>query len=132
MRWPRAPTGRGGRTALTALFGKGFERSRRWVRATPLPQFGAVQFVLLVCAILIVLDAANVWSLRAKQLATAEKEAVNLARSLGQQAEDTVRTADIAIIGLVQRLDIDGTGGETLEKLRQIMMARLDAFPALA
>ncbi|HEX3861829.1 MAG TPA: ATP-binding protein [Stellaceae bacterium] len=102
---------------------------RQW--AKQLPQFGILPFVILVCLILVVLDGAHIWSLRAKDLAEAEKNTANLAQSLGQHAGDTVRAADVAILGLVQRLGIDGAGPETLQKLRQIMMARLDSFPAL-
>jgi hypothetical protein len=92
--------------------------------------------VLLFCAILIALDDAldgyHSWVLRARDLAEARKETANLAQSLGQQAEDTMRTADLTLVGSVQRLEIDGTSPDTLEKLRQIMMARLAAFPVLA
>jgi diguanylate cyclase (GGDEF)-like protein/PAS domain S-box-containing protein len=88
--------------------------------------------VLLFCAILIALDVTYIWRLRTRDLAEARKETTNLAQSLGQQAEDTMRTADLTLIGSAQRLDIDGTGPNTLEKLRQIIMARLAAFPALA
>src|SRR5580704_8549839 len=93
---------------------------------------GAIPLVVLVCTIVIALDGYHSWVLRARDLAEAGTETANLAQSLGQQAEDTMRTADMSIIGSVQRLEIDGTGSNTLEKLRQIMVARLAAFPALA
>jgi diguanylate cyclase (GGDEF)-like protein/PAS domain S-box-containing protein len=95
-------------------------------------RLGAIPFVLLVCTILILLDGYHIWGLRAQNLADARKDTANLAQSLGQQAEDTMRTADLTLIGSVERLEIDGTGPATLEKLRQIIMARLGAFPALA
>jgi len=38
------------------------------------------------------------------------RAAANLARSLGHQSEDTIRTTDISILGSVERLEIDGTG----------------------
>jgi diguanylate cyclase (GGDEF)-like protein/PAS domain S-box-containing protein len=95
-------------------------------------KLGAIPLVLLVCVILIALDGYHIWGLRVRDIAEARQETANLALSLGQQAEDTMRTADLTLIGSVQRLEIDGTGPDTLEKLRQIMMARLAAFPALA
>src|SRR5580658_8572054 len=107
-------------------------RLRQWVGRGLRLQLGAIPFVLLVCTILIALDGYHIWGLRAQDLDAARKETANLAQSLGQQAEDTMRTADLTLIGSVQRLEIDGTGPDTLEKLRQIIMARLDAFPALA
>jgi len=87
--------------------------------------------VIVVCTIVIALDGYHSWVLRARDLAEAGRETANLAQSLGQQAEDTMRTADVSILGSVQRLEIDGTGPDTLEKLRQIVVARLAAFPAL-
>jgi diguanylate cyclase (GGDEF)-like protein/PAS domain S-box-containing protein len=107
-------------------------RLRKWVGRRPSRWFGAIPFVLLVCTILIALDGYHSWRLRVQDLTEARKETANLAQSLIQQAADTMRTADLTLIGSVQRLEIDGTGPDTLEKLRQIIMARLAAFPALA
>jgi|HubBroStandDraft_6_1064221.scaffolds.fasta_scaffold31695_3 diguanylate cyclase (GGDEF)-like protein/PAS domain S-box-containing protein len=109
-----------------------FSRFRRWVGRRFALQLSAIPLVIVVCTILIMLDGYHSWGLRTQDLAEAGKETANLAESLGQQAEDTMRTADMSIIGSVQRLEIDGTGSNTLEKLRQIMVARLAAFPALA
>jgi two-component system, sensor histidine kinase and response regulator len=107
-------------------------RLRQWVGRRSALRLGIIPLVLLFCAILIALDGYHSWVLRARDLAEARKETANLAQSLGQQAEDTMRTADLTLVGSVQRLEIDGTSPDTLEKLRQIMMARLAAFPVLA
>lgn len=114
------------------MLGDRLPRIRQWVGKRLPRQFGALPFVLLVCTILIALDGYHIWGLRAQDLAEAQKETANLAQSLGQQAEDTMRTADLTLIGSVQRLEIDGSSPDTREKLRQIIMARLAAFPALA
>jgi diguanylate cyclase (GGDEF)-like protein/PAS domain S-box-containing protein len=103
-----------------------------WIRRRFPLQLGAIPFVIVVCTILIALDVYHSWGLRARDLAEAQKETANLAQSLGQQAADTVRIADITLVGSVQRLEIDGTTPDTLKGLRQIIMARLAAFPALA
>jgi diguanylate cyclase (GGDEF)-like protein/PAS domain S-box-containing protein len=107
-------------------------RLRQWAGQRFALRLGVIPLVLLFCAILIALDVTYIWRLRTRDLAEAEKETANLAQSLGQQAEDTMRTADLTLIGSAQRLEIDGTSPDTLEKLRQIMMARLAAFPVLA
>src|ERR1700683_3572587 len=114
------------------LPGHRLSRLRQWAGQRFALRLGVIPLVLLFCAILIALDVTYIWRLRTRDLAEARKETANLAQSLGQQAEDTMRTADISILGLVQRLEIDGTGPDTLEKLRQIMMVRLVTFPALA
>ena len=106
-------------------------RLRQWAGRRFALRLGIIPLVLLFCAILVALDVTFIWRLRLRDLAEAQKETANLAQSLGQQAEDTMRTADLTLIGSAQRLEIDGIGSDTLEKLRQIMMARLAAFPVL-
>jgi diguanylate cyclase (GGDEF)-like protein/PAS domain S-box-containing protein len=114
------------------FFGRQLGRVRQPVGRRFSLQLGVVPFVLLVCTILIAFDAYHIWGLRAGNLADAQTAMVNLSRSLGQQAEDTVRTADISLLGAMQRLEIDGAEPDTVGKLRQIMLTRLVAFPALA
>jgi hypothetical protein len=72
-------------------------------------QFGAIGFVFLVCLAVIGNEASSIQNQRGRELKEAWSQAANLARSLGQQAEDTVRNADISIFGAAQRLEIDGT-----------------------
>ena len=95
-------------------------------------QFVAIAFVLLVCLFVIGDELANIETQRAEDIHHAWSDTGNLARSLGQQAEDTVRIADLSIFGAAQRLEIDGIEPDTVEKMRQIMTARIAAFPALA
>jgi diguanylate cyclase (GGDEF)-like protein/PAS domain S-box-containing protein len=114
------------------VFSYGLSRLRRPAgKKLPL-QLGAIPLVFLVCTILVALGGYNIWALRSQGLAEARRETANLAQSLGHHAEDTVRSADLTLIGAVQRLEIDGTGPDTVKKLRQIMIARLAAFPILA
>jgi diguanylate cyclase (GGDEF)-like protein/PAS domain S-box-containing protein len=105
---------------------------RRFRAAGSLLQYGAIGFVFAVCLAFVAIEAANLWQQRNKEMGDAWQEAANLARSLAQHAEDTVRTADISIIGQVQRLQLDGTSPETLEELSKITAARLAAVPSLA
>lgn len=95
-------------------------------------QYGTIAFVFLVCLAVIAVEAANLWQQRNKEMADAWQEAANLARSLAQHAEDTLRTADVSIIGLVHRLQLDGTSPEKIEQLSRITAARLTVVPALA
>jgi diguanylate cyclase (GGDEF)-like protein/PAS domain S-box-containing protein len=95
-------------------------------------QYGAIAFVFLVCLAVIAVEAVNLWQQRNREMADAWLDAANLARSLSQHAEDTVRTADVSIVGLAQRLQMDGASPEKLEQLTRIMAARLSMSPALA
>lgn len=108
----------------------------RWMRrfrdAESRLQYGAIGFVFLVCLVVIAVEAANLWDRRAEQMNDAWQDAANLARSLAQHAEDTVRTADVSIIGIAHRLQMDGTAPEKLDQLMRIMAARLSMSPMLA
>jgi len=73
------------------------------------------------CVVLLFTPAAHAWF-----------RAANLARSLSQHAEDTLRTADVSIIGLVHRLQLDGTSPEKLDQLSRITAARVTAVPVLS
>jgi diguanylate cyclase (GGDEF)-like protein/PAS domain S-box-containing protein len=95
-------------------------------------QYGAMAFVFLVCLAVIALEATTLRQQRNKEMADAWQEAANLARSLAQHAEATVRTADLSIIGMAYRLQMDGTAPDKLDQLARIGAARLALFPALA
>jgi diguanylate cyclase (GGDEF)-like protein len=81
----------------------------------------ALAFVVLVC---LSLTAEFVWSrwkdrdaqLREKQTATS-----NMARALAQHAENTVRVADTVLLGVVERLQNDGTGAAALARLGRFL-----------
>jgi diguanylate cyclase (GGDEF)-like protein/PAS domain S-box-containing protein len=88
----------------------------------------AAGFVALVCAAILGISAFGEWRSRATTLKAAEIEMSNLARSLTQQAEDSLELMDTSIVGVVSRLETDGTDPETLLKLRKVLVARKDAL----
>jgi diguanylate cyclase (GGDEF)-like protein len=91
----------------------------------------AVSFVVLVC---LSLTAEFIWSrsnahqvqLREKQVATS-----NMARALAQHAENTVKVADTVLLGVVERLETDGTGAASLARLHKLLRARAAGLPML-
>jgi len=91
----------------------------------------AVTFVVLVC---LSLTAEFIWSrcnahhvqLREKQVATS-----NMARALAQHAENTVKVADTVLLGVVERLETDGTGAASLARLHKLLRARVAGLPLL-
>src|SRR5690349_17482019 len=114
---------------LPAFLSRGVQRFRG---AESRLQYGAIGFVFVVCLAVVAIEAANLWQQRNREMAEAWQDAANLARSLSQHAEDTVRTADVSIIGIVHRLQLDGTSPEKLAQLSRILAARLPAVPALS
>ncbi|MBV8888582.1 MAG: diguanylate cyclase [Alphaproteobacteria bacterium] len=94
-------------------------------------QLGVAAFVALICLTLVGLDLVDAWQQRSREIDYGRRAGANLARSLGQHAEDTIRTADATIIGLTRRLEIDGGSPENLGQLHDIMAMRIASFPAL-
>src|SRR5664279_4491674 len=93
---------------------------RHKMRLARLPLRAAV-FVALVCVAILGMSAAREWSAREATLKVAEVELGNLARSLTQHAEDSFDLLDTSIVGVVSRLETDGTGAATLSKLQDIL-----------
>src|ERR1700736_6797607 len=84
----------------------------------------AAAFVALVCVTIVGLSVWREWEAREVTLKTAEVDLANLAHSLTQHAEDSLDLLDTGIVGVVSRLETDGTGPETLGKLRKVLVAR--------
>jgi hypothetical protein len=99
-----------------------YDRSRQ-SRPDPFASWAAV-FVALICAAILALSGEREWDAREIVLKTAEVDMENLARSLTQHAEDSFDLLDASIIGVVTRLELDGTGPVTLSTLQKVIEAR--------
>src|SRR5580698_8625410 len=88
----------------------------------------AAGFVALVCAAILGISGLGEWRSRATTLKDAEAGMSNLARSLTQHAEDSLELLDTGIVGVVSRLETDGTDPETLAKLRKVLVARKEGL----
>ena len=94
--------------------------------------FRAALFVGAVCASLIAIDAWHSWSARGQRLAEAERDAFNLARSMAQQADDTIKAADTCLADLVERIETDGLGPAQTSRIHLQMVNQVDNLPQLA
>lgn len=83
----------------------------------------AVAFVVLVCLSLTAEFVWNRWNARHDQLRDTQIATSNMALALAQHAENTVRVADAVLLGVVERLETDGTGAASLERLRKLLRA---------
>ena len=88
----------------------------------------AAAFVVLTCTAIFGVSAWREWSSRDALLKSAETEMANLARSLTQHAEDSLDLLDSGVVGVVSRLEMDGTAPETIAKLRNLLDARKKAI----
>jgi diguanylate cyclase (GGDEF)-like protein/PAS domain S-box-containing protein len=88
----------------------------------------AAAFVALVCLTIVGLSVWREWESREVTLKTAEVDLANLAHSLTQHAEDSLDLLDTGIVGVISRLETDGTGPDTISKLRKILVARKNSL----
>lgn len=90
---------------------------------TRLPLWAA-GFVVLICVAILGLSAWREWEARNAELRNAEIDVANVAHSLIQHADDTFELVDTILVGLVHRLEIDGTGPDTIAKLQAYLPTR--------
>lgn len=90
---------------------------------TRLPLWAA-GFVVLICVAILGLSTWREWQARNADLRNAEIDVANVAHSLVQHADDTFELIDTILVGLVHRLEIDGTGPDTIAKLQAYLPTR--------
>jgi hypothetical protein len=81
----------------------------------------AAAFVVLTCATILGVSGWREWAARDAVLKGAETEMANVARSLTQHAEDSLDLLDSGVVGVVSRLEMDGTEPATIAKLRNLL-----------
>ncbi|QOZ47296.1 diguanylate cyclase [Bradyrhizobium sp. CCBAU 53340] len=87
----------------------------------------AAAFVVLTCVAILGVSGWREWAARDAVLKGAETEMANVARSLTQHAEDSLDLLDSGVVGVVSRLEMDGTGPSTIAKLGKVLEARKTA-----
>ncbi|KRQ01558.1 diguanylate cyclase [Bradyrhizobium yuanmingense] len=88
----------------------------------------AAAFVALTCATILGVSGWREWTARDAVLKAAEMEMANVARSLTQHAEDSLDLLDSGVVGVVSRLEMDGTAPVTIAKLRTLLDVRKKAI----
>ncbi|AKZ61723.1 diguanylate cyclase [Herbaspirillum hiltneri N3] len=91
----------------------------------------AATFVLLACAAIIGLDIWRTWQAHQIDERDAGISVTNMARALAQHADDTLKEADTVLVGLLERLRIDGTGPAALERLHRLLAVQVKELPQL-
>src|SRR5450830_105558 len=91
----------------------------------------AAAFVLFSCVALIGLDAWRTWQARAIQERETGVSVTNMARALAQHADDTFKDADSVLIGLQERISVDGTSVAALARLHQLLVSQVTERPQL-
>jgi diguanylate cyclase (GGDEF)-like protein len=90
----------------------------------------ATVFVVLVCLSLVMLDGWRTYSARLYEMKIAETTTANLARALAQHADDTIKSSDTALVGLIERLEVDGISASR-ERLHTLLIKHVAELPQL-
>ena len=100
------------------------------IRRLPITWLAAA-FVVFVCLSLASIDGWQSWSARQVQLQEAKVSTSNMATAIAQHADDTIKEADTALVGLVERVQTDGTGPAAIERLRRLLVLRVSELDQL-
>jgi PAS domain S-box-containing protein len=92
----------------------------------------AVLFVGIVCLALATLEGWREWTSYNADLDEAEMQSFNLAKSLAQHADDTFEIADTVLVGMVERVETDGTSPAALARLGRLLADRVAEQPRLS
>lgn len=95
------------------------------------PRATAVGFTVLVCCIIVGLEAMALWKERDAALDYARQNTENLTRSIGQHAEDTIRGADAVLVGLAEQLRYNAVVMRNDESQRRLLIQTLQSLPQL-
>ena len=93
--------------------------------------FRTTAFVVVVCAILLAIDGWNSWQSRSDQLEQMGVATSNLARAMAQQADDAIKKADTVLVGMVERVEHEGTEQADVARLRKVLATRVAELPQL-
>ena len=86
---------------------------------------GLKAFVVVVCLIILGLEGWRDWGEREQEIARISAEALNLAKSLTQHAQDTFELADALLVDVVDRVETGGSGPNALQRLDTFLVERV-------
>ena len=91
----------------------------------------ATVFVVLVCLLLLFIDSMRSWEAKERRLSEAEMSTSNMTWSLAQHAEATLKEVDSILIGLVERVGVDGAEPPAIDRLRGFLSSRVASVAQL-
>jgi diguanylate cyclase (GGDEF)-like protein/PAS domain S-box-containing protein len=92
---------------------------------------GLVTAVAAVCLMVAGLEGWHTWEARSITIAADKVETENLTRSLAQHAHDLVQAADVVLIGVRERVQVDGLSPVALERLHRRMVQTIASLPMI-
>jgi diguanylate cyclase (GGDEF)-like protein len=82
-------------------------------------------------AALVGIQTWQMWQVHDTSLRHAKVVTASLAQSVSQQVETTLKTAETVVATVVQRVEADGTGAESRQRLYGLMTSLAAALPAI-
>jgi len=104
--------------------------SKKKLKRPPVTMLASI-FVIAVCASLLVLNGLRSWgdlNLRMKDMESATGK---LTFAVAHQADNTIKAADVAVTGVVERVEHDGLSPTALERLHQVMQVTAAQLPQI-
>jgi diguanylate cyclase (GGDEF)-like protein len=92
---------------------------------------GAFGLIVSVFVVLLGTEAWELWRLYQTNIEETATVTATTARSLAEQAETTVKTADSIVASLVERVEAEGTGPEARARFHGLMTSLAAALPAI-
>jgi diguanylate cyclase (GGDEF)-like protein len=99
-------------------------------RSTPVI-IRAILLISLSCFALVGFDSWRSWSERTVQLHEMNDATHNLVRAMEAHAQNAVDGADVALVGIVERIEHDGTSPPAMVRLQRVMATRKKEMPQL-
>lgn len=91
----------------------------------------AILFTVLVVLSLLGVQGWSLQQARTDQIENARVQTANMTHALAQQANDTIRAAEVALVGVVQSLETEGTDAAILARVQVLLRLTVAKLPAL-
>lgn len=91
----------------------------------------AILFTVLVVLSLLGVQGWSLQQARNDQIENARIQTANMTRALAQQTDDTIRAAEVALVGVVQSLETEGTDATVLARVQALLRLTVAKLPAL-
>jgi diguanylate cyclase (GGDEF)-like protein len=92
---------------------------------------GILGLIVCVCATLIGTEVWQLWQVHETNIEQTDIVSSNTARSIAEQAETTLQTADTVVATLVAQVEAEGTSPEALTRFYRLMSSLAVALPAI-
>jgi diguanylate cyclase (GGDEF)-like protein len=99
--------------------------------AWPSLRNGTLALIACVCVALAGTEGWQLWRVYEANIQQTKIVTANTARSMAAQADNVIKTADTIVASLVERVEAEGTGPDSLARFYRLMTSLAAALPAI-